>query len=154
MYTNDSNIDQLERMASSSSTPLRMLHTRTTRLSHSVPPSSTPFSLHHLLILGVFVDLTDVVDNIADSTPAIDVDSAIATAEDQLDGKFNGYKALKYLSLADGSVALTHAIQIQNEETNSWFEAFVDAHSGELLSVVDFVADFSVCSSVIHSLRS
>ncbi|KAF9026007.1 hypothetical protein BDZ89DRAFT_1067853 [Hymenopellis radicata] len=86
-----------------------------------------------------FVDTS----NIADSTPTIDVQSAISTVEDQLDGTFNGYTALNYLSLADGSVALTHAIQVQNEETNAWLEAYVDAHTGELLSVVDFVSDLT-----------
>ncbi|KAF8912309.1 metalloprotease [Mucidula mucida] len=86
-----------------------------------------------------FVDTS----NIADSTPTIDVQSVISAVEDQLDGTFNGYTALNYLSLADGSVALTHAIQVQNEETNSWLEAYVDAHTGELLSVVDFVADLT-----------
>ncbi len=96
------------------------------------------------------VMLINVVANIADSTPTIDVQSVISTVEDQLDGTFNGYTALNYLSLADGSVALTHAIQVQNEETNSWLEAYVNAHTGELLSVVDFVADLTVTLSSLH----
>ncbi|KAF8912288.1 Fungalysin metallopeptidase-domain-containing protein [Mucidula mucida] len=86
-----------------------------------------------------FVDTS----NIADSTPTIDVASVIPTIEEQLDGTFNGDTKLNYLALDDGSVALTHAIQIQNEETNAWFEAYVDAHTGELLSVADFVAELS-----------
>lgn len=110
---------------------------------------STPVSVS---FCSGFLGSDRILGNIADSTPTVDVNSVIASVEDQLDGKFNGYTKLNYLSLADGSVALTHAIQIQNEETNAWFEAYVDAHSGELLSVVDFVAEASVCSSPIHLL--
>ncbi|KIY68719.1 hypothetical protein CYLTODRAFT_430790 [Cylindrobasidium torrendii FP15055 ss-10] len=81
--------------------------------------------------------------NIADSTPSIAVEDVIADVEEKLDGKFNGYKSVSYLARDDGSIALTHAIQIQNEDVNSWYEAFVDAHTGELINVIDFVNDLS-----------
>lgn len=55
---------------------------------------------------------------------------------------------LEYLARPDGSVALVHVVQIQNEETGTWYEAFVDAHSRTILSVTDFVSDASV--SVKH----
>ncbi|KIY72625.1 hypothetical protein CYLTODRAFT_449783 [Cylindrobasidium torrendii FP15055 ss-10] len=84
-----------------------------------------------------FVDTS----NIADSTPTVDVESIIPDIESKLGGTFNGYKDIKYISKQDGSVALTHSIQIQNTKANTWVEAFVDAHTGELVSVVDFVAD-------------
>jgi extracellular elastinolytic metalloproteinase len=35
---------------------------------------------------------------------------------------------------------LTHVVEVQDEATNAWFEAFVDAATGELVSVTDFVA--------------
>ncbi|EEB91178.1 hypothetical protein MPER_10503, partial [Moniliophthora perniciosa FA553] len=83
-------------------------------------------------------------DKIADSTPTVDVNSVIAKVEEALDGKKNEIEpTLEYLALEDGSVALVHVFQVQNEEVNSWYEAYVDAHSGELLSVTDFVADAS-----------
>jgi hypothetical protein len=44
----------------------------------------------------------------------------------------------------DGSVAPTHVIQVRNEEAGAWFEAYVCAHAGEILSVTDFVAHASV----------
>jgi len=44
----------------------------------------------------------------------------------------------------DNSVALTRVVQIENAETGAWFEAFVDAHSGHVLSVTDFVTKASV----------
>jgi extracellular elastinolytic metalloproteinase len=47
----------------------------------------------------------------------------------------------------DGTAVLTHVMQIQNDEAGTWFEAFVDAHSGELVSVTDFVSKASVNDS-------
>ncbi|KAF5346161.1 hypothetical protein D9758_009964 [Tetrapyrgos nigripes] len=81
---------------------------------------------------------------IASSTPSVSVEDAIATAEQALDGTYNQHPtALEYLQKDDGSAILTHVIQIANEEDFTWFEAFVDAHSGELVSVTDFVNDAS-----------
>ncbi|KAK0467530.1 Fungalysin metallopeptidase-domain-containing protein [Armillaria novae-zelandiae] len=37
--------------------------------------------------------------------------------------------------------ALRHVLQGQNDDTHSWYETFVDAHSGEILLVTDFVAE-------------
>ncbi|KAI3608437.1 putative extracellular elastinolytic metalloproteinase precursor [Moniliophthora roreri] len=83
-------------------------------------------------------------ENIADSEPSIDVNSVISNAEEALDGKKNEIEpTLEYLALEDGSAALVHVFQVQNDEAGSWYEAYVDAHSGELLSVTDFVADLS-----------
>ncbi|KAF8072209.1 Fungalysin metallopeptidase-domain-containing protein [Lyophyllum atratum] len=80
--------------------------------------------------------------SIAPSKPSVSLKAAIATAEGLLDGKFNNHPAtLEYLVKEDGSVALTHVAQIQNENTGSWYQAFVDAQSGELISIVDFVAE-------------
>ncbi|KAK7034645.1 hypothetical protein VNI00_012287, partial [Paramarasmius palmivorus] len=79
--------------------------------------------------------------NIADSTPTFDVKDAIKVAEDALEGKHNDIEpTLEYLARPDGSVALTHVIQVKNDDAKTWYEAFVDAHSGELLSITDFVA--------------
>ncbi|KAF5379696.1 hypothetical protein D9615_005730 [Tricholomella constricta] len=81
-------------------------------------------------------------DKIAASTPSVTVESVIRKAEEVLEGKYNGHPAaLEYLARPDGSVALTHVVQIQNEEAGTWYEAFVDAHSGEILTVTDFVTD-------------
>ncbi len=111
------------------------------------PLSLTHVSKPHLIFPLSEFDL-HVLANIAPSTPSIDVDSVISTVEEQLSGKFNGVKSLKYLTKPDGSIALTHTVQVQNSDTNAWFEAFVDAHTGELLSVTDFVAQATVCGSL------
>ncbi|KAJ7703689.1 Fungalysin metallopeptidase-domain-containing protein [Mycena rosella] len=82
--------------------------------------------------------------SIAPSTPAVSFEDAVATAEDALGGTYNGHPAeVKYFAKEDGSAALVHAFQVQNTESGSWYEAFVDAHSNELLSVVDYVAQAS-----------
>ncbi|KAG5641142.1 hypothetical protein DXG03_005893 [Asterophora parasitica] len=81
---------------------------------------------------------------IAASKPIVSLDAAIATAEQALDGKYNGHPAtLEYLAKDDGSAVLTHVVQIQNEAAGTWYQAFVDAHSGELASIVDFVTKAS-----------
>ncbi|KAI0047320.1 hypothetical protein FA95DRAFT_1268515 [Auriscalpium vulgare] len=77
---------------------------------------------------------------IADNVPTVSLEDAIATAEKTFDGTYNGHPAtLEYLARDDNTAALTHVIQIQNEATGTWVEAFVDAHSNKVLSVVDFV---------------
>ncbi|KAF9460273.1 Fungalysin metallopeptidase-domain-containing protein [Collybia nuda] len=82
--------------------------------------------------------------NIAPSKPSIDVNTVIPTVEEALDGQFNGQEpTIEYLAREDGSVALTHVVQVRNEDAGTWFEAYVCAHTGEILSVTDFVAHAS-----------
>jgi extracellular elastinolytic metalloproteinase len=86
-------------------------------------------------------------ESIASSTPTVSLDAAIKTAEHALNGQFNNHPAtLGYFAKADGSVVLTHIMQIENKTTGAWLQAFVDAHSGELVSITDFVNKASVCS--------
>lgn len=81
-------------------------------------------------------------DKIASKKPSISVEKAITVAEAALDGTYNKSPAkLEYFVKQDKSVVLTHVVEIQNEKDFTWYEAFVDAHTGELVSVVDFVAD-------------
>jgi hypothetical protein len=97
--------------------------------------------------LGVTFLTFPLTESIASSTPTITLAAAIATAEKALDGKFNEHPAtLEYLAKDDGSVALTHVVQIRNEAAGTWYQAFVDAHSGDLLSITDFVSQASVCA--------
>ncbi|KAG7094657.1 hypothetical protein E1B28_005480 [Marasmius oreades] len=87
-----------------------------------------------------FVDTS----KIADSKPSVDVSTVIPKVESALQGKKNDIQpTLEYLAQQDGAVALAHVFQVQNEEAGTWYEAFADAHSGELLSVTDFVAEAS-----------
>ncbi|TFK96363.1 metalloprotease [Pterulicium gracile] len=78
---------------------------------------------------------------IADSTPTVSLQDAIATAENALEGKHDGVEPkLEYVVVEDGSAILAHVVQIRNDGEKTWYQAFVDAHSGELKSVVDFYA--------------
>ncbi|KAF9261300.1 hypothetical protein L218DRAFT_946124 [Marasmius fiardii PR-910] len=87
-----------------------------------------------------FVDTSKV----ASSTPSVDVSTVIPKVEEVLEGKINEIEpTLEYLALQDGSVALVHVFQVRNEEAFTWYEAYVNAHTGELVSVTDFVADAS-----------
>ena len=86
-----------------------------------------------------------VTGKIASEKPTIDIKSVISKAEQAFNGKYNGFPtAFHYLARPDGSAALVRPIQIQNEEVNSWYEVYPDAHSGEILSATDFVAEASV----------
>jgi extracellular elastinolytic metalloproteinase len=79
------------------------------------------------------------------SKPTLSLEDAIAKAETMLGGKFNEWPAtLEFIAKEDGSVALAHVVQIQNDETGAWIEAFIDAHSGDLVHVTDFVTKASV----------
>ncbi|KAF8885323.1 Fungalysin metallopeptidase-domain-containing protein [Infundibulicybe gibba] len=71
------------------------------------------------------------------------VQSVIPRAEKVLQGKFNGHATLEYLSIGPGNIHLTHVVQIQNDNKGTWFEAYMDAHSGAFIAVTDFVAEAS-----------
>jgi len=67
---------------------------------------------------------------------------AIKAAEGFLDGKYNDHEITQeYVITEDNSAVLTHVVQVQNAETNGWWEAFINAETGELVTVTDFVAD-------------
>lgn len=114
--------------------------------SSFVKPSSsyfTPATLHILTDIGCAA-------SVPSTTPSISVEDAIAKAESALSGKFNEHPpTIEFVAKKDGSLALTHVMQIQNETTGAWFEAFVDAHSGELVQLTDFVAKASVSILVL-----
>lgn len=94
------------------------------------------------------------LESIASSTPSISLEAAIQAAEEALDGQYNNHPAsIQYFVKEDGSVALTHVMQIRNEAVGTWYDAFIDAHSGVLLHVTDFVAHATVAYHR-HDLQS
>ncbi|KAF6746897.1 metalloprotease [Ephemerocybe angulata] len=81
---------------------------------------------------------------IAPPKPTIELQAVIPDIEKLLEGKYNGHpSSLAYLARPDESASLVHVVQIENEETGTWYQAYVDAHDGQLLSAVDFVAHAS-----------
>ncbi|KAL0062372.1 hypothetical protein AAF712_010718 [Marasmius tenuissimus] len=86
-----------------------------------------------------FVPVAD--DKIADSTPTVALNAAVLKAEEILQGRKNEIKpTLGYFPREDGLISLVHVFQVQNEEGSHWYEAYVDAHTGELVSATSFVA--------------
>lgn len=84
---------------------------------------------------------------IPSTTPSINLQEAITRAESVVNGTYNQHPAtLEFVAKQDNSVALAHVLQIENEHTGAWVEAFVDAHSGDVVHMTDFVAKSSVCS--------
>ncbi|KAG5726674.1 Extracellular elastinolytic metalloproteinase, partial [Termitomyces sp. T112] len=82
--------------------------------------------------------------SIASSTPSVPLSAAISKAEESLLGTYNNHAtSIQYIVKSDGSATLTHAIQIQNETAVTFYEAFIDAHSGELIHVTDYKAPAS-----------
>ncbi|KAJ2914407.1 hypothetical protein MD484_g6006, partial [Candolleomyces efflorescens] len=79
-------------------------------------------------------------NRIAPSKPSISLSATIPELEEMFDGKYNQRLRLAYAVRPDDSAALVYGIQIQNLEENTWYEVFVDAHTGQLVSVTDFGA--------------
>lgn len=76
----------------------------------------------------------------AATSPRIEIHDAILAAEGLLNGTYTGHPTkTQYLATSNSHLALVHAIQIENENLGTFYEAFVDAHSGQLLSLTDFV---------------
>ncbi|KAF9443166.1 metallo proteinase 10 [Macrolepiota fuliginosa MF-IS2] len=86
-----------------------------------------------------FVDTKGVT--VAPSTPTVEWKDVLPGVEELFNGTRNGAApGVEYLVKEDGSLALAHVMQIENPDTELWVEAFVCAHSGEVLSVTDFIA--------------
>ena len=122
--------------------------TTTTRLSRSVPRSSSLVSICLPPFVTISADHRSA--DVPSTEPTLTVEEAIAKAETLFNGKYNEWPAtLEFVAKEGGSLALTHVVQIQNEETGSWVEAFIDAHTGEAVHVTDFVAKSSVSDHLI-----
>ncbi|CAE6377925.1 unnamed protein product [Rhizoctonia solani] len=82
--------------------------------------------------------------SIAPTQPKLTKEDAISKAESITGGKYNDWPTtIEYFAKDSDHVVLTHVVQVQNSETSEWYEIFVDANSGEVVNVVDFVSDAS-----------
>ncbi|KAG9098595.1 hypothetical protein FRC06_006177 [Ceratobasidium sp. 370] len=82
--------------------------------------------------------------SVAPATPKLTKEAAIAKAETTTGGKYNNWPtSLEYFAKDSDHVALAHVVQVQNDRTQEWYEAFVDATTGEVINIVSFVADAS-----------
>ncbi|KAJ3486318.1 hypothetical protein NLI96_g4331 [Meripilus lineatus] len=81
---------------------------------------------------------------IASTTPSINVQDAIQRAEAAVNGTYNQHPpTIEYVAKENGSVVLAHVLQVENEHSGAFVEAFIDAHSGELTHLNNFVAEAS-----------
>ncbi len=84
--------------------------------------------------------------HIASSKPSISLDDAVKTAEDTFEGTVvkrkdsDLAKYLGYLAKEDGSAVLMYVLVIINAVISRWLRAFVDAHSGHIVSIEDLVS--------------
>ncbi|KAG8905775.1 hypothetical protein FRB99_008254 [Tulasnella sp. 403] len=77
----------------------------------------------------------------ADS-PKLKETDAIAAAEKHLGGKYNNWPVKKeYIFQDTDHATLAYVVQVQNDK--SWFEAFVDANTGKVVNVINFVSEAS-----------
>jgi extracellular elastinolytic metalloproteinase len=77
---------------------------------------------------------------VAPAHPTLSEAEAIAIAENNLGAKHVDVPvSIEYFAQEDNSVALTYVVQVDNEK--HWYQASIDAHSGKVLNVVDFVAE-------------
>ncbi|EJD38799.1 hypothetical protein AURDEDRAFT_23530, partial [Auricularia subglabra TFB-10046 SS5] len=82
---------------------------------------------------------------VASQLPAISVDSATANAEAHLSRTRNEIPAkLEYVLTEDDALVLAHTVQIKSHDDGHLLEAFVDAHSGDVVAVNDFTTSITV----------
>ncbi|CCO37494.1 Extracellular metalloproteinase NpI [Rhizoctonia solani AG-1 IB] len=68
---------------------------------------------------------------VAAVTPELTEEDAISKAEDAIGGKYNTLPtSVEYFAKDSGDVVLTRVVQVQNDDTDEWYEVFVDANSG------------------------
>ncbi|PPQ67231.1 hypothetical protein CVT24_011550, partial [Panaeolus cyanescens] len=84
-----------------------------------------------------FVDLKET--KLADSTPTIRIYEVIPKIEQELDGKLSGPDPkLEYVLKGADTAVLTYKFQIHNVLKSMYLGVNVDAHTGEIVRVVDY----------------
>lgn len=85
-----------------------------------------------------FVDYC--IDEIPSTTPTISLDSVLSDIEDMVGGATSTSVApyLAYLAREDAPPVLTYVVQIVNDAEFTHYQAYIDAHTGELVSIVNF----------------
>lgn len=91
-------------------------------------------------------------DKVADSKPKITVDAAVASALKSLSGVSTGKEtSLKYYATDDGSLALTHSVEMKLKGNDHTVRAFVNAQNGNIEGMFDFTNNLQFRVSPINS---
>ncbi|CAE6394155.1 unnamed protein product [Rhizoctonia solani] len=82
--------------------------------------------------------------SVAGAEPKLTKEEAIAKAESVTGAKYNEWPtSLEYFAKDDDHIVLTHVVQVRNRESPEFYGVYVDANSGEVVNVIDFVIDAS-----------
>ncbi|KAF8756245.1 Fungalysin metallopeptidase (M36) [Rhizoctonia solani] len=82
---------------------------------------------------------------VAAATPLLLEEEAVESAEAALGGVRTEHPVfVEYFAKDTNHVVLTYVVNIRNYETEEWHEAFVDAHTGEIVNVISFGSHASV----------
>lgn len=85
------------------------------------------------------------VAKLADSTPTINIREVIPKIEEELGGKLSGPEPkLEYVLKGADQAVLTYKFQIHNVKRSVYLGVNVDAHTGEIVRVVDYSSKASV----------
>ncbi|KAF8751205.1 Fungalysin metallopeptidase (M36) [Rhizoctonia solani] len=77
--------------------------------------------------------------------PKLSKEEAISKAESVTGVKYNNAPTtLEYFAKDNDHVVLTHVVQVRSQEPPEFYSVYVDANSGEVVNVVDFIIDASV----------
>ncbi|KAJ7884716.1 Fungalysin metallopeptidase-domain-containing protein [Mycena leptocephala] len=122
-------------------------YVRQTHQANIIPfaPANIAWKNDRVVAFGhSFENLSDDSDSVASNAASIDSTAAIPLAERHAIGTHNGHPpTVEYFKKPDGHLALVHVIRIQKDDAQTWHETFIDAHSGELLFLNDFVSHSS-----------
>ncbi|KAG8762451.1 hypothetical protein FRC15_008501, partial [Serendipita sp. 397] len=94
--------------------------------------------------------------HIASSTPSITVEEAVEYAEVTLQGSHNDHPpTLAYYAEPSGDLALTWVVQVITPNEEHFYEAFVNAETGDVIAFNDFVshAAYKAVSPTAQDLR-
>ena len=135
---------ELRCYATNSSDPITLPNAITTKIDsieRSVFQLSTRSASHSPLTY------TTTNPSLPSPSPSVPVEDAIITAESSLGVSItNDTASLQYLALSKGSIALAHVVRVHDDERGIAADAFVDAHTNKLISIVNFVTQLTVRS--------
>ncbi|CAE6456393.1 unnamed protein product [Rhizoctonia solani] len=78
--------------------------------------------------------------SISSTAPQISGEDAIRRAESATGAKYNSCPlVLEYFIKDTGDAVLSYSVEVQNEETHEWYSVHIDASSGDVVNVIDFV---------------
>ena len=102
-------------------------------------PEQSQVPLHNSTLI---THSSRTIDSITSDAASVDQGGAIKSAEASLNATYDKFPPkLEYVITQEGAAALTWTIQVRNDD--HWYAASVDAHTSQVVNVVDYVAEAS-----------